>query len=82
MRISALANDPGFDLYQQAKDDGQTPRIFLNGIELRHVITADDVERSVERFVVRDDGRPVIAPSGDRLETETLYGRVDIVLAG
>jgi hypothetical protein len=62
MRISVDIGDAGhrFDTYGV--------RIFLDGQEVSHCVTADEEQGLVVRLKIGEDGRRVICP--DTLETE------------
>ena len=75
-RYSADPDDAlGFANYQNAKAefDGLQPVVYLDGEELRHVVSADEVEGVV---VVIDD--PIAILSDGRVATTALHGRVHV----
>lgn len=76
MRMSADKKDPG---YENLNDSA---RIFLDGIEKTLVITADEELGYLLRYATTDAGETIVAPCGVGLVTETLYGRVVILIGG
>lgn len=74
MRISAIKGDPGYT------DGCYGVRIFLDGVEVDHVFTADE-ER---RFIVQGDldarGRLQISTDGETVRTVKRYGEVRVEL--
>ncbi|ACL61434.1 hypothetical protein [Methylobacterium nodulans] len=80
MRISIDARDPGFRTYAEARDQGITFNVTLDGERVRSVHTADDLTGEVI-VPARDAGGHLMfdpcQPSKTLLETRR--GRVRIV---
>lgn len=76
MRISVDKSDPGYRTWIAA---GRPRRVLLDGIELGHVITADEERREIVRF--RTDAQGRLIPNAERTacERETLRGTVCIL---
>lgn len=74
MRVSVDKDDPGYSPASYAIID----KIYLNGIEIKHVITADD-DAGVIIFYCTDENGHYIIDDDDRLMTGTLSGDVEIV---
>jgi len=77
MRYSVREDDAGHHAWQKLRDDGLGPAVFLDGVEVKEVATADDEIGYVLRYVLNSDGLPQIDPS-DRSKawTEEVFGRV------
>lgn len=71
MRRSIRRSDPGFnpDVYECV--------IFLNGIEIDDVITADEEQGFLERYCTDEHGDYI--PIGNELKTEIRHGIVRIL---
>jgi hypothetical protein len=73
MRVSLDKDDPGFCGHTLLQN-----RVFLDGEEQPHVITADDEKGEIVRFLIGVDGKPVRHPFTREPMRETLRGRVQI----
>lgn len=79
MRVSAKADDPGNMAFVDALCAGKTVHIFLDEIEQRSVITADEAQGFVERHVLDADGNSQVNPfKTDEVWVETVTGKVRI----
>lgn len=75
-RISCEPEDSGFGLFSQTLSDGTKVLVFLDGVEVDKVITADPGRGEIERFVTDDKGDYVRNAKGDEVLRETLQGAV------
>jgi hypothetical protein len=68
-------------MYLSVRDNPELSRrkveVFLDGVEQKRVIEADDVNGFIRRYVTKD-GKPVV--QNGELQTETLSGKVVIVM--
>ena len=56
--------------------------ILVDGVQVKNCTEADEEEGFVTRFRTYENGEPIILPgteSGKTIETETLYGNVQII---
>lgn len=72
MRITVLDDDPG----RKINPAQERYAVFLNGIEVKHVFTADD-EKGEVIAAARDDRGHMKAERGI-VKQQTLYGKVTI----
>ena len=72
MRITVLDNDPGRRINQKI----ERYTVYLDGVEVKHVFTADD-EKGEVIAAVRDDRGHMKAERGI-VKQQTLYGKVTI----
>lgn len=78
MRISTNPSDAGFKAFTELTKKNKTAAIFYNGVELKHVITADDETGFIEMFQVDQSGK-FVRKDDDEFERVTLEGgRVSI----
>lgn len=77
MRISVDKRDKGYrwDAYDAGKY-----KVTFNGEPITHVVTADEEEGIVKRFVLGEDGR--VKTVGSSYQVETLQGEVKIEAKG
>lgn len=74
MRISCDPNDPGYDEWKALS--GLATRVYLDGVEMRNVITADEEAGMIVRYKSHMGGG-LIMDRGVVLR-ETLYGLVEL----
>lgn len=74
MRISSNIDDPGYDAWMD--NAGRVIRIFVNGDELQHCITADEEEGYVIRHARDEEGYFIL--DGDYIRSEIIHGDVQI----
>ncbi|MDN3796117.1 hypothetical protein QWY64_13695 [Enterobacter hormaechei] len=72
MRITVLDDDPG----RKINPAQERYAVFLNGIEVKHVFTADDEKGEVIAAVT--DERGYIKAECGEVKRQTFYGRVII----
>jgi hypothetical protein len=72
MRISVEKGDSGYT------KDVRGVLVFVDGVEVKNCLTADEELDFVVVLLTASDGQPVIA--GDRFQTEVKRGRVAIVM--
>lgn len=72
MRVSVDKDDPGYSPQHMGA------KVFLDGIERSQVVTADEEQRLIIRYVTDQKGRLVIDRNG--VLRETLVGDVRIEL--
>lgn len=77
MRISVDKRDKG---YRWDAHDASKYKITFNGEPITHVVTADEEEGIVKRFVLGEDGR--VKTVGNSFQVETLQGEVKIEAKG
>lgn len=83
MRVSSNKDDPGFDAFVAARDNGQTIHAYLDGVEVKECTMADEELGQVTRFVLDADGRVQVDPENqEEAWIETVAGKVDIRLEG
>lgn len=79
MRVSVKADDPGNLTYGLLIGEGKTVHVFLDEVEQRDVITAEEEEGTVERFVLDSDRHAQIDPNKPgEAWVETVTGNVRI----
>lgn len=76
MRISVDRDDPGYAEWESLGETRYSAKVFLDGVEMRGVITADEEAGMVVRYRMKDNGLIVIE-NGDVVR-ETLYGVVEL----
>ena len=76
MRISVDKDDPGYRDWLL----GSRARIWLDGIEITHVITADEEAREVTRYATNESGLMYPNEAKDGAQRETLRGTVRVEL--
>lgn len=72
MRITVLDNDPGRRINQKI----ERYTVYLDGVEVKHVFTADDEKGEVIAAVLNDRGYMTAENGGVKMQT--LYGQVII----
>lgn len=70
--ISVGATPPG----TQSRDW----RVYLDGVEQIHVVSANDAKGWIERYITDADG--LVAPAGNEIAREHLKGKVRLVYTG
>lgn len=74
MRASVDSTDPGYNpAYFGAK-------VFLDGVEISRVITADEDKRFVLAYRADENGDVILTPDRQDVQTEMRYGAVRIDL--
>lgn len=79
-RVSCLMGDPGERLYAELCGDGKKITVYLDGIEQKYAVTADEVEGMVYRPIMTPEGNLAINRATGDIPHETVYGRVQIVV--
>jgi len=74
MRISCDRDDPGYVEYVKLRPI--VPRVFLDGVEIKEVITADEEAGMLIRYLRGMDG--LIRVEKGIAVREVLYGRVEL----
>lgn len=74
MRVSVDKDDKGYSPYAHHVID----KVYLNGVELTHIVTADD-EAGLVVFYCTDDEGKYLLDDDEKLVTGTLTGDVEIV---
>lgn len=78
MRLSADENDPGYAAWI-AIPNKYDVTVFLDGVEQRHVVTADDMEGTVYKAVPDAEGNVQVSPTNSgEIWMETVMGDVRI----
>ena len=72
MRISTWASEEGY------KPDALYYEAYLDGKKISKVITADEEEGYIKRYKTDENGNCIRTSDGLDLETEELYGDVEI----
>lgn len=79
MRLSTIEGDPGYSEWRRAIESGGTVKVFLDGVEITHCLTADTDHGLVQRCVLDEDGKPQLDPSDpDKIWDERVTGDVSI----
>lgn len=78
MRISWDRDDPGYELLDQIRKTGDAVWVFLDGVPLRYVMTADEEEGFVIVTQTDSNGHPIY--KDDEWLLETKHGQVKVVL--
>lgn len=78
MRLSIDKRDPGF----QWDKVGLKCRIYLNGEEVTHAVTADEEQGFIVQYKLKEDGTPCINYAASSFMTERVDGHVRIVMLG
>ena len=65
MRISSDPNDPGYRQYLACEETGRWPLIFLDGIKMMDVLTADSDKGFLTRAVVDNGGIIAVDETGE-----------------
>ncbi|MBX3546889.1 hypothetical protein [Chelatococcus sp.] len=76
MRISCLKADPGYHGYVPSVE------VWLDGVKLSHVFTADDETGEVLRCVIDAHGHVIPDATGTRARTEVIRGKVEFLIPG
>jgi hypothetical protein len=71
MRISVKKDDPGYDPV-----NSRYAKVYLDGVEQKHCVTADEEEGYIIRYVTDDNGELTI--EGDYIKEEKVAGKVKI----
>lgn len=79
-RVSCEKGDPGERAYALARADGKTVKVYLDGVEQKHAVTADANEGWVKREVVSPAGNIAYNPATWEIYREIVHGvvRIDI----
>lgn len=77
-RVSCVKGDPGERLYGEACADEKTVTVFLDGVEQRDALTADEAEGFVDRNIISPGGRVAFNPATREILHERVFGRVEI----
>ena len=77
MRISSNSSDPGYLQYLVCEKTGRWPLIFLDGVKVMDVLTADSDKGFLIRAVTDDVGNVVLDETGEVIKRETLTGRIE-----
>ena len=77
-RVSIHEDDPGYWQYCVARAHGKTIHVFLDGVEQKECVTADDERRIVKRAALYPDGTPKLDAALDKIAYETVIGDVRI----
>jgi hypothetical protein len=80
MRISADINDPGYDVFVNAKLNRKHVMVFVDGDPIREVVTADDVEGLCIVFLRDEQGQPIVNRVANSVVQRVIVGKVKIVL--
>lgn len=79
MRLSARKDDPGYEAFNALYSNGKRPVAFLDGVEQRAAVTADEEAGLIVRHVLDDEGKPQLDPNDPhRVWEETVRGEVRI----
>lgn len=79
MRVSSNTDDPGYQQFMVARENGKTVRAFLDGVDVKGCTTADEERGFVIRCVLDSDGKAQIDPSNPEvLWEERVEGHVEI----
>jgi hypothetical protein len=78
MRLSVLADDPGYLAYGCLGRIGRKVKIKLDGEEMSAVVTADEEQGIVVRY--KKDAEGHLLAENDEAVTETLHGTVEIIV--
>lgn len=81
MRLTINRADPGYMAYRRLGKRRSRVRIFVDGIEYKHVVTADTKRSSVTCFDISEDGRPSINGLKGTFRMKRITGRVEIRMA-
>lgn len=77
-RVSCIKGDPGERAYGMICGDHKTVKVFLDGVEQRHALTADVDDGFVDRYVSTEQGNIAVNPMRSEALQERVYGRVEI----
>ena len=79
MRVSADKTDDGYRYFAMLKANGKDVFVFLDGVEVKNCVTADDERGFVIRYVPDEHGDVQIDPvDNNRIWEERLTGVVEI----
>lgn len=73
MRVSVWPSDSGYANYAEYG----FCKVLLDGRQVKYAFTADEERGEVVRARLNADGE--ICLKGDEIDTETLYGKVEII---
>ncbi|MNV42787.1 hypothetical protein D3C71_1344740 [compost metagenome] len=76
MRLSIDKRDPGFS----HRAVGLKARIYLDGVEQTHCVTADEEEGLIVRYRLNEAGKPIVDEANEAFVLETARGKVQIDL--
>lgn len=72
MRITVLDDDPG----RKINPARERYKVYINGVEVKHVFTADDEKGEVIAAVLDDRG--YMTAENGKVKRQSLYGKVTI----
>lgn len=78
MRLSCDKDDAGYLAWGKLNGDGQRVTVFLDGIQQKHVIMADDEAGELRRIVISENGN--MAKGHDEFISEVVHGEVRFVI--
>lgn len=78
MRLSINRSDPGYLAYRRLGKRRNRVRIFVDGVEHKHVITADTKRAAITCFDLSEDGQPSINRRKGTIRMKRITGRVEI----
>ena len=79
MRVSCSDKDPGYENYWRHRVNGKTPKVFLDGKEVKQCVTADEEEGYVLRNLLNDDGEAYLVAHTKEVARAEERGKVEIV---
>lgn len=74
MRLSARRDDPDF------RPESLVAKVLLDGVEIKHVVVADEDKGEVEVLSRDEDGEFIVNRFHNRVVTEIRRGKVEIVI--
>lgn len=77
VRMSCEPDDAGYVPWGMARGDGKIVKVWLDGVEQKQCITADESVGMVKRVLLTPAGN--VAVGNDEVLTEVVYGDVRIV---
>ena len=78
MRLSVIEGDPGYDPYQKLGNRRERVRIFIDGVEQQHVLTADSELGFIDAYETGEDGLVLINLEKSEFYEKRLFGNVEI----
>lgn len=78
MRLSVNSNDPGYPAWLAMHKRNVSPVVTVNGVEVRHCITADTKRGIVVAADLDEQGKVQLNSKRDAVKLRTLTGRVTI----
>lgn len=78
IRVSCVKGDAGELLYAKLCGDGKPVKVFLDGVEQKECVTADETQGFIVRHIITEKGNAAFNPATGEVLQETIKGAVRI----